>query len=133
MDNCDLSKIESRVVKSMSFQGIFLTWHASFVWKKCGQCRSALLKLLVTISWVVVNHLEEQARVLEYYEMGKACLQALHFLWESDPEDFVKVLVGHPLVQRRYIWSINHLSRLAKSKKLIVEDFLIDDLSVECM
>lgn len=98
----------------------FLIFQTANLWKKCANCRSHLLKILVCITWAVVFHLIELEQKY-LLEMGKSCLLALHFVWEMDDKDFVQILSGNTIVQRRYIWSINHLSRLVKSKIIYLE------------
>ncbi len=98
------------------------------------------------MSWAVVNQLvqkEEETQFQETadvvdglsqqnepsldYPVARSCLLTLHYLWESNSEEFVKILSGTPMVQRKYIWSINHISRWVKCKKIRLEHGKITD------
>ena len=99
-----------------------LAWIGPTSPKKCDDCRSALLKILVTTTWSVVEALVKFDMPLELVTLIKTCILCLHYVWASDSESFVTSWQStSPLVQRRYIWTINQIIYLKESKHLTLE------------
>ena len=54
-------------------------------------------------------------------QAAKSALLCLHHIWESDEKSFIKALSAIPKIQRRYVWSINHLLNLTEAKHIKLE------------
>ena len=102
-----------------------LSWKNMGICGKCLDCRGSFLKSLVTLIYSLVSIiLDDQDKEYvdpELCDASKNCLLCLHYFWEINMEDFIKILTGSPRVQRRYVWSINHLLDLCDSKVIDLE------------
>jgi hypothetical protein len=85
----------------------------------------AVVKSSVTVMSAVVAHLadngghEQLPSIL--LQVSKSLLICFHHIWEFDEKSFVKAISANPKIQRRYVWSINHLLNLTENKQIQLE------------
>jgi len=111
-----------------------MIWRTTSFWSICDICQEAIVKALVTVTCAVVAQLssEEEQPSPILLQAAKSALLCLHHIWESDEKSFIKALSAIPKIQRRYVWSINHLLNLTEAKHIKLEfDCLINDLDFE--
>ena len=95
----------------------------SSLWSICEICQEAIVKSLVTVMCAVVARLasEGQQPSSILLQAAKSALISFHHIWEFDEKCFVKAISTIPKVQRRYVWSINHLLNLTENKHIKLE------------
>merc|ERR550519_2077068 len=111
-----------------------MIWRTTSLWSICEICQEAIVKALVTVMCAVVARLasEGQQPSSSLLQAAKSALISFHHIWEFDEKMLLKALSAIPKVQRRYVWSINHLLSLTEAKHIQLEfDFLISDLDFE--
>ena len=100
-----------------------MIWRTTSIWSICEICQEAIVKALVTVMCGVVARLasecQEPSPVL--LQAAESVLICFHHIWEFDEKVFVKALSTIPKVQRRYVWSINHLLNLTEAKHIKLE------------
>ena len=102
-------------------------WKTSSLWSICEHCREAVLKSLVTVMCAVVTSLEDS--LIQHplppspslLLVAKSGLLCFHHIWAFDDQCFVRAISTSPKVQRRYVWTINHLLNLRKHKYIHLE------------
>ena len=100
-----------------------MIWRTTSFWSICDICQEAIVKALVTVTCAVVAQLssEEEQPSPILLQAAKSALLCLHHIWESDEKSFIKALSAIPKIQRRYVWSINHLLSLTEAKHIQLE------------
>ncbi len=93
----------------------------------CKYCRSDVFKTVATLTWAHVSFLVDMEADGSSFEpepeviggqceavarSAKDCVMLLYQLWASDPTDFARKLVESPSVQRRYVWTYDHIIRI---------------------
>ena len=101
-----------------------LMWQTTSLWSVCETCLEAIVKSSVTVMSAVVARLADsggQPLPSILLQVAKSLLICFHHIWEFDEKSFVKAISANPKIQRRYVWSINHLLSLTEKKQIQLE------------
>ena len=107
---------------------IRLIWKTSSLWSICEHCLEAVLKCLVTVMCALVTSLVDS--ILCQHPLppspslllvAKSGLLCFHHIWAFDDPCFARAISTSPKIQRRYVWTINHLLDLRKNKYIHLE------------